>query len=115
MERVLNPLFQRPEWQNFHYAIEKTWNALCQGRLYSIRELEIMLIANSQVSMLAAVMYGNRILTVASDTVQVLENMQHTEGPSPSSATTPCSRRILGGVTHGILSKSITYRLYASN
>ena len=59
MERVLDPLLQRPECQDFHYAIEETWNALCQRQLRSIRELEIMLIANSQVSMLAAVICGS--------------------------------------------------------
>ena len=55
MERALDPPLQRPERQDFHYAME-TRNDLCQRQLLSIREMRT---ANPQVSMLAAVMRGN--------------------------------------------------------
>lgn len=50
VESMIEPLLQRPENKDFQLPIEETWRALCLEQLCSIREVEVMLTADGQVS-----------------------------------------------------------------
>ncbi len=50
LEHVVEPLKLEPDYEVFRPMIDATWVALCLGQLYSVREVEVMLIADCKVS-----------------------------------------------------------------
>lgn len=50
LENVVEPLKREPDFEVFSPMIDATWLALVLGQLYSIREVEVMLIADCMVS-----------------------------------------------------------------
>jgi len=49
LEHVVEPLKRQPDYEVFRPLIDATWLALCLGQLYSVREVEVMLIADCKV------------------------------------------------------------------
>lgn len=50
LEHVVEPLKRDPDYEVFRPMIDATWLALFLGHLYSVREVEVMLIADCKVS-----------------------------------------------------------------
>lgn len=50
LKRIIEPLVEQHGFEDFHLAIESTRRALCLGQLQNVREVEVMLIGNFDVS-----------------------------------------------------------------
>lgn len=50
LERIIEPLLQNTEFEVFRPSIERARYLLCSGHLVNVRELEVMLLAQSYVS-----------------------------------------------------------------
>lgn len=49
-EYIIEPLLRKCDYESFTSKIEETWRALLLGQLHNVREIEVMLIADSDVS-----------------------------------------------------------------
>lgn len=52
LKRIIEPLLQWPDYGDYRLKIENTRQALRLGQLHSVREVEVMLVGNCDVSVL---------------------------------------------------------------